>query len=227
MILDKEGIENVRKACEITSEILNNLIVQLKKGAFLTEKDIEKWLRKEAYSKKCKLAFKPVIAMQENAAEMHHHATNSKLKNGFLVIDFGVKYGGYCADCTRTVYLGKPSKKEIKLYNLILMAQKTGLQETKIGVYAADIDLIVRAALQDYLWNFVHGTGHGVGKKIHMAPKISPRSKSIIRKNQAITIEPGLYFKNKLGIRIEDTILVKEKSLVLTKITKKLISIKR
>jgi len=227
MVLDKEGIQNTAKACQITSKILKDLISELKKGYFITEKDIERWLKKETYSQRCRLAFKPVIAMQENAADMHHRATDSKLKMGFLVVDFGVKYKGYCADCTRTFYLGNPSKEDIRLYNLILMAQKTGLQETKIGVYAADIDLIVRAALQDYMWNFVHGTGHGVGKYIHMSPRISPRSKSIIKENQIITIEPGLYLKNKLGIRIEDTVLIKKNPVILTKLTKKLIIIKR
>jgi len=73
--------------------------------------------------------------------------------------------------------------------------------------------------------NFVHGLGHGVGKKIHQSPNISPRSKSILKKNQIITIEPGLYFKNKLGIRIEDTILVKEKAYILTKMKKRLVVI--
>jgi len=227
MILKKEGIRNTIKACKITSEILENLVLELKKGSFVTEKDIERYLKEQTYSKKCRLAFKPVVATKENAADMHHRATDSRLKRGFLVVDFGVKYKGYCADCTRTFYLGNPSKEDTKLYDLILMAQKTGLKETKIGVYAADIDLIVRAALQDYLWNFVHGTGHGVGKQIHMSPKISPRSKSIIKENQAITIEPGLYFKGKLGIRIEDTVLIKNIPRVLTKFTKRLIIIKR
>ena len=154
-------------------------------------------------------------------------ANDTKLKKGFLVVDFGVKYQGLCADCTRTFYLGKPSLEDVKMYNLVLTAQKTALNEVKTGVYAADLDAISRAVLIDYLWNFVHGLGHGVGKKIHKAPRVSPRSKSKLLENDIITIEPGLYFKNRFGIRIEDTVWVKKKPVVLTRFTKNLICIKR
>lgn len=215
----------IKKACQITINILNKLIKELKKNSFKTELDIYNFLEQETKKANCKLAFPPVVAMEKNAAEIHHKADNSKLKKGFLVLDFGVKYKGYCSDCTRTVYLGKPSKAEIKLYNLVLEAQLTALNHAQPGVRAADIDLIARAVLQDYWKHFIHSTGHGVGLKIHQAPNLKPRGKFFLKENQAITIEPGLYFKNKLGIRIEDTILVKQNPEILTKLTKKLITI--
>jgi Xaa-Pro aminopeptidase len=168
-----------------------------------------------------------VIATAENGYEIHHKPNKTKIKKGFLVVDFGVKYKGFFSDCTRTFYIGKPSLEEIKLYNLVLIAQKTALNEVKVGVYAADIDGVARGALVDYLFNFVHGTGHGVGRKVHKSPRVSPRSKSKLLENDIIAVEPGLYFKNRLGIRIEDTVLVKGKAVVLTQITKSLICIKR
>ena len=190
------------------------------------------WKKKKKHKQKqktkennYKLAFKPIVVTGKNAAEIHHKANSTKLQKGFLIIDFGVKCKGYCADCTRTFYLGKPSKKEIKLYNLVLLAQETSLNHAQPGVYAADIDLIARQILKEHYKHFVHGTGHGVGKKIHQAPSLKPRSTSILKQNQTITIEPGLYFKNKLGIRIEDTIVVKNKPIILTKLTKELIII--
>jgi Xaa-Pro aminopeptidase len=168
-----------------------------------------------------------VVAMQENAAEIHHKPDSTKLKKGFLVVDFGVKYKDLCSDCTRTFYLGKPSKKEKKLYDLVLNAQETGLKEAKIGAYNSDIDAIVRAVLVDYLFNFIHGTGHGVGKKVHKAPRVSPRSKSLLKNGDIITIEPGIYFKNKFGIRIEDTVFIGKKTKILTNTTKRLVCAKR
>jgi Xaa-Pro aminopeptidase len=227
MILKKEGRRNVAVACKITADIFKKLIFELKKHSFETEADIFRWLRKETYKQGCNLAFWPVIATAKNGYEIHHKPNETKLKKGFLVVDFGVKYKGFCADCTRTIYLGKPSKGEVKLYNLVLMAQKSALQEVKTGAYAADIDAVARAALADYLFSFVHSAGHGVGKKVHKAPRVSPRSKSVLKEGDIIAVEPGLYFKDKFGIRIEDTVLVGKKAIILTKITKDLIFIKR
>ena len=218
-------LECIKKACSITDKILKKTIELLKKNKFETEMDIYNFLKKETYTNNCRLAFKPVVAIGKNAAEMHHKANNTKLKKGFLVLDFGVKYKGCCSDMTRTVYIGKSTKKERELYDLVLEAQETALMYAQPGEYAADIDLITRAALWNYFRNFIHGTGHGVGKKIHQAPNLKPRSVSVLKENQAITIEPGLYFKGKLGIRIEDTIVVKNKPIILTRTTKKLIII--
>jgi Xaa-Pro aminopeptidase len=225
-MVNQTKIKYTKKACKITDNIFKNLKNRLKNKEFKTELDIFKFLKHITYKNKCKLAFKPIVAIGKNAATIHHKATNTKIKQGFLVIDFGVKYNGYCSDCTRTFYFGKPKKQEIKLYNLILNAQLTAISQIKQGVYAADIDLITRQILYKHFKNFVHATGHGVGKYIHMSPKIFPNSKSILKANQIITVEPGLYFKNKLGIRIEDTILVKKNTHeILTKTNKNLIII--
>lgn len=223
--MNSSEINNIRKACQISDKILNQLIKEVKKHKFKTELDIANFLKNKTKQSKCKLAFKPIVAIGKNAAEIHHKPNKTKLTKGFLVIDFGVKYKGYCSDTTRTLYLGKPSKKEKQLYNLVLEAQLTAFNHAQPNTYAADIDLIARAVLQKYYKKFRHGTGHGVGKKIHQSPNLKPRGRLRLKPNQTITIEPGLYFKNKLGIRIEDTILIKNRPIQLTKVTKKLIII--
>ncbi len=167
----------IKKACQITDKILKKLIKELKKKKFKTELDIYNFLKQETTKANCKLAFKPVVATAGNASEIHHKAKNSKLKKGFLVIDFGVKYKGYCVDCTRTFYIGKPTKKEIKLYNLVLEAQLTALNHAQPNVLAADIDLIARAVLQNHYKHFIHGCGHGIGKKIHQSAEHLSRSR--------------------------------------------------
>ena len=155
--MKRSEISKVAKSCKITDKILKKLIKELKQKKFETELDIANFLKQQTKANKCRLAFKPVVAIGKNAAEIHHRPSKTKLTKGFLVIDFGVKYQGYCSDCTRTIYLGKPTKQEIKLYNLVLQAQETALLYAKPGIYAADIDLIARAVLQDYFKNFVHG----------------------------------------------------------------------
>ncbi len=221
-----KGIDCIKKGCKITDKIFSLIIKNIKKKETKTELDVKNFIKNKVKEFNCKLAFKPIVAIGKNAAEVHHQANKTKLKKGFLVIDLGVKYKKYCSDMTRTIYLGKPSKKEKRLYDLVLEAQLTAFNHVLPGVYAADIDLIARAALWKYYKHFIHGTGHGVGKKIHQAPNLKPRGRLKLKKNTAITIEPGLYFKNKLGIRIEDTILVKDKPIQLTKTTKRLIVIK-
>ncbi|MBW2993576.1 M24 family metallopeptidase [Candidatus Woesearchaeota archaeon] len=216
-----------RKSCSIASGIIKKTIRELENKSFKTELDVYNFLKKETCQNKCRLAFKPIVAFGKNAAEIHHKAKKTKLGKGFLVIDFGVKYRGICSDMTRTVYIGTPSKKEKRLYNLVLLAQETAMRYACAGEYAANIDLVARAVLWDYWKHFVHGTGHGVGRKIHQAPSLKPRGRAILKKGDVITIEPGLYFKNKLGIRVEDTILIKENQPeILTKVDKKLKIIK-
>ena len=224
--LNNKEIKNIKEACRITDNIFSLIVKNIKNKNLKTELDVKNFIKNKAKDHKCRLAFKPVVAIGKNAAEIHHKADNSKLKKGFLVLDLGMKYKGYCSDMTRTLHIGYPSKKEKKLYNLVLEAQLTAMNHVFSGVYAADIDLIARAALQDYYKHFVHGTGHGLARKIHQSPSLKPRGKFKLKPNTAITIEPGLYFKNKLGIRIEDTILVKDNPIQLTKSTKKLIVIR-
>lgn len=225
MMNKSEKIKNISAACKITDKVFVKLVRELKKNSFKTEQDIYNFLQKETKANKVRFSFKPVIAIGKNAFDIHHFPDTSKLIKGFLMIDYGVRYKGFASDCSRTFYLGKPSKYDKYLYNLVLMAQETALNHAQPGVHAADIDLIARSVLQKYYKNFVHAAGHGVGKRIHEYPRVSPKSNSILKKDRVITVEPGLYFKNKLGIRIEDTIVVRDKPIILTKFTKELIII--
>ena len=119
------------------------------------------------------------------------------------------------------------SKKEIDLYNLVLKVQEEAINKIKIGVRCADVDLYSRKLFGKYNKYFLHTIGHGVGKKVHCSPKISPKSKQVFCEGIIFTIEPGLYFKNKFGIRIEDTLILKNKPIILSnKLSKKLVVVK-
>jgi len=219
-------LDKIRKACSINDKILFEIKQKLEKKDFLTEKDIAEFINKETKRFNCKPAFEPIVSTGKNTSEIHHKPSNKKIGKGFLMFDFGVKYKGYCSDITRMFYIGKPSKKEILLYTLVLLAQETALMYAQPGVYAADVDLIARNILLKHFQNFRHSVGHGVGKKIHMAPSLRPRGRAILKENDVVTIEPGLYFSDRFGVRIEDTIVVKKKPEILTKFTKNLVLIK-
>ena len=215
---------SIRKACSVNDEIFSLLLKSIK--AMKTEKDIDNFIRKEARKRKLRIAFPPVVASGKNASEIHHKPNKSKLKKGFLVLDFGVKVGGYCSDMTRTIYLGKCPKKERQTYNNILAIQKSAVKMAKPGAECFDIDCFVRKKLGNLREYFLHSLGHGVGKKIHEKPNLSPKTCDILKKGDVMTIEPGIYIKKRMGIRIEDTILVGKPQKVMTKSRKKLIEIR-
>ncbi len=126
---------------------------------------------------------------------------------------------------TRTVFVGKPTKKDIALYSKVLKSKKAGEKKVRPNKICADADMASRKELGALSKYFIHTLGHGVGTRIHELPRIYfKREKDVFLENMVVTVEPGIYIPNKLGIRIEDTYLVtKNGSRPLTKSTQKLL----
>ena len=213
-------LNSIREACKINDIIFKEIIDDFN---FKTEKQVANYIKKRFKEFKVKQAF-PSIAANNNSI-IHAKPRKKKLKKGFLILDFGCKYNGYCSDMTRTIFLGKPNKKEKMLYNLVLNCNKKCIKKIKIGMNYCDLDLHARILLKSYKQYFKHSLGHGVSKKIHDLPRISVISNEKVKKNDIITIEPGIYFKQgnkEIGIRIEDTIYIGNKIQVLTRSSKTL-----
>jgi len=122
----------------------------------------------------------------------------------------GARYRGYCADLTRTFFLGTPNKRLKKIYAIVLAVQKKQIALVRAGASCAAIDQKGRDLLKKHRLGkyFTHSTGHGVGLKIHQKPRISYKSKEVLKAGQVITIEPGVYIKGLGGVRIEDMLIV-------------------
>lgn len=225
-IKEKKELDNLRYANKLTAKCFNELIKNWNK--FKHERDVIKFIKLFAVNNNLDLAFDTIVASGINAAQPHH-SMNTKLKKGFCVIDFGFDYKGYKADMTRTIYLGTPSKQEKKIYNDILKVQEQLIFMSIPGTPAKELDMAARILLREQSKYFTHMLGHGTGLEIHELPRIGTKSKDILKENQVITIEPGIYDKKrKLGIRIEDSLIVKkEKPEVLTKDAKKELIIKK
>jgi Xaa-Pro aminopeptidase len=205
----------IKEACMITEQIFAGLFKNLKK--LKTEQEIFAFLEQETQKRGCKTSFKTIVASGSHAAQPHAEPENT-LRKGFLVIDFGLRYKGYCSDVTRTVHIGNPSQQERQYYSLVLLAQQQAIASLKNGIRAKTIDGVARTYLGDYQKYFIHGLGHGIGVEIHEAPSISVKSKDVLKENMVFTIEPGIYLPGKLGIRIEDDIVLTKKGpIVLTK----------
>ncbi len=215
----------IKKACAVTDKIFSGLVCGFKKKKFKKEKEVVGFIDEMARTEGCELAFPPVVASGRGASVAHYEAQNVKLRKGFLILDFGVRYKNYNSDMTRTIYLGTPSKKERNVYNLLLRIQKKAIEKVKLGEYAGKIYDFVSEEMGDFAEYFNHGLGHGIGIKVHEPPNLTYLSKDKIKKNMVFTVEPGIYIENKFGIRIEDTVVMKEKATRLTKSTKVLLSV--
>ena len=211
-----EETKKIAKACKITSEAFNELINNFK---CKTEQDVAFFLEKYMKDKGCEIAFPTIAATSKNGAIPHHVTSNQKLRKGFMVLDVGACYKNYNADMTRMVYLGKPSKEEKEFYNLLLNSQLAAIEEIKDKQKFMHLDKTARSKLGKYNKYFVHALGHGIGVEVHEDPKFKEH---IINQNHVFTIEPGIYFKNKFGMRIEDTLVFKGKTKILTTAPKEL-----
>jgi len=220
-IKTEKELQIIKKGFNYADKILKNAINNFKD--FKTESGASSFLEYETKKLGFDVSFPPIVASGNNASMPHHEPENVKLKNGFCVIDFGTKYKGYCTDCTRTIYIGKPSNKEKGIYNFLLNIQKNIVGNIKINDNCGKIYENCVKSLGKYSKYFIHGLGHGVGVEIHELPNLSSGSKDKIIEDMVFTIEPGIYLPKKFGIRIEDTILMQRKPIILTKVPKDLL----
>ena len=221
-----EEIQKITKACSITSQAFNVLVDKFSLQKLKTERDVAFFLEKFIREHDAELAFPTIVGSGKNSAVPHHVTSSAKLQKGFLQLDFGASYKNYCSDMSRVLYIRKPSKAEKEHYELVHNAQVAPIKEAILNKPFTELDKISRKHLGKYSSYFIHSLGHGVGVEIHEAPSFSEEAKQTIQKNQIFTIEPGIYFPGKYGIRIEDTLLFDGKAKILTTSEKGLIVFK-
>ncbi|UCG47024.1 MAG: aminopeptidase P family protein [Phycisphaerales bacterium] len=157
-------------------------------------------------------SFDTIVAFGPNASRPHHQPGRRKLKNkDTILIDFGARYKGYCSDITRCFALGAPTPLFRNTYDVVQKAQAAAMSLVKEGARLADIDAAARNVIrQSALPVYGHGTGHGFGLEIHEIPFLKAKAPGALRAGQVITMEPGVYIPGRLGVRIEDDLLVTE-----------------
>ncbi len=218
-------INRISRACQVTAHAFAALCKELPKRTLHTEQDAALFLEKYIRQQGCGVAFPTIAAMGKNAAIPHHATSLQKLHRGFLVLDFGAQYKSYCADMTRTIFLGTPTTEEKKIYTLLHTAQQNALAAIRQQKPFMALDRVARKTLGTYQKYFTHSLGHGIGLEVHEAPVFSDK-KQTVQKNIVFTVEPGMYLKGKFGLRIEDTVYYDgRKVIILTKAPKELITI--
>ncbi|MEA3314389.1 MAG: aminopeptidase P family protein [Campylobacterota bacterium] len=219
---DKE-IELIHKAMRLGRDGFKRFSQFLQNSENKNEKFLQ-FKAKEMMSNfgKYDLSFDPIVAINENSAKPHALPTSKKIKNNdLLLVDAGVKYKRYCSDRTCTsIYNGNidfkreqifSQRNQQKIYDIVRKSQEIAIERARVGMKASRIDKLARDVIEKsgYGKYFVHSTGHGVGLDIHEYPNINSKNDLIIEDNMVFTIEPGIYLNNKFGVRIEDTVVMK------------------
>lgn len=229
---EEDEIVKLKKACLITDNTYSHILKFIKEG--ISEKEVTLEIENFIKKNNSELAFPPIVAFGKNSAVPHHIANDTKLlKNSFVLLDFGAKYEGYCADMSRTLFFGNPNADEIKLYNTVLESQKIALKKLAEwkdeNFQTSHLHEIAKSYIENNGYeSFPHALGHGVGIQVHEEPGISIFSEgNDLKSNMVITIEPAIYKTDIGGVRIEDDVLLSEDGFeILTKSPNELTIIK-
>ncbi|MFP4456831.1 MAG: M24 family metallopeptidase [Clostridia bacterium] len=224
-VKDQQEIDIIQEAQIISEKAFVKTLESIKPG--VTERDLSIELEYQMLLLGAsKLAFPNIVASGVRSSLPHGRATDKVIEyNDFITFDFGAYYKGYCSDMTRTVVVGNYTEKQKKIYDIVLNAQLLALDYAKAGISGKELDQVARQYISDagYGEYFGHGLGHGIGKVVHEAPSANQKSEDILKENQIISIEPGIYIPDWGGVRIEDLIVIKENnSINLNSLTKKL-----
>jgi Xaa-Pro aminopeptidase len=209
-----EEISKIQEACNLGDIAFDYILKKIHIG--VTEKEVAQEIDSFIENAGGKPSFPTIVAFGKNSANIHNVPVDNKLKkNQIILLDLGVKLNGYCSDMTRTIFSGKPTPKQKKIYQIVLKAQSHAINYLKSlivnhkSINAKDVDQAARDYIisQEYK-TIPHSVGHGIGKEVHEFPHISPKSKDILKEGMVFSIEPGIYLPNFGGIRIEDLVVL-------------------
>lgn len=230
MIKDEEEREVMRVSSEKNDKVMKAFLNELEEGK--TEKYYANRL-KELYEVEgvYEFSFPPIVAFSPNGADPHHETDNSVLRKGqSIVIDIGGVYNSYCSDMTRTIFFGEdPSEEDRKVYEIVKKANLKAIEIVKEGVKFSDIDKAARSVIEEagYGEYFTHRTGHSIGIEDHDFGDVSSVNHEEVKEGMIFSIEPGIYLPGKIGVRIEDLVMVKKDGVeVLNSVTKEVTVIK-
>lgn len=225
----EDEVKYIKKACEITDQALKYVLDFVKPG--VKEKDLEILIKNKMIELGAD-SYWPrfIVASGERGAMPHGMASDKLIKDGELVtFDIGCSYNGYSSDMTRTVAVGEIDIRLMEIYDIVLEAQKRGVEAAKAGMTGKQLDSVCRDYITEagYGEYFKHGTGHGLGLDVHESPRVSQANDSPLELGACVTVEPGIYISGLGGVRIEDDlILTEEGCIVLNEFPKELITLK-
>ncbi|MCX8164405.1 MAG: Xaa-Pro peptidase family protein [Aquificaceae bacterium] len=212
-IKDREEIEIIREGVLASDRAYKRILERIKAG--LTELEVRAMLVSEFFREGATgESFPAIVASGEGSAIPHWETSGKIIKYGEpLLIDMGLLWKGYCTDFTRTLYLGRACPEFKKVYQIVRDAHFYALDKVRLGVKISEIDRTAREFIRRKGFGnfFNHSTGHGVGVEIHEFPRVYYKGQDkdvLVEDGMVFTIEPGVYLKNRFGVRLENMVAV-------------------
>ncbi|MHC4836291.1 MAG: M24 family metallopeptidase [Planctomycetota bacterium] len=209
MVKTDDEVKLIRKAARIAFDAMDQTLKQLKVG--MTERQLAALYEYKLSDYGAKIGFETIACFGPNGSRNHHQPGSRKLKKtDTILLDFGANYAGYTSDATRCFAVGKVTPFFRKVYETVARSQQNAIAMIKAGVKGCAVDEAARAIIAETdLPVFGHGTGHGLGLEVHEAPGLSGvDKKTVLKAGHVVTVEPGIYLSGKLGVRLEDDVLV-------------------
>lgn len=209
---DADEIALLRRAIDISERALRAMFAEVKVGM----SEIEAAAILEAHIKALGgdgLSFGTILHAGANTPLPHSGPLEYRIKHGDpLIVDFGATYGGYCADITRTVFVGEASEEQRDFYAVVQRANEAGRAAARPGVTCESVDVAARQVFIDAGYEHLirHRTGHGLGMEAHEAPYIVIGNQRVLEPGMVFTVEPGIYRMGEIGVRIEDNMFITE-----------------
>jgi Xaa-Pro aminopeptidase len=209
-VKDEHELASIKQACEITDRMFERLAEERFVGR--KEREIAWTIGRLFHDEGAhEVAFESIVASGPNAARPHARATDREIGTGeTVVIDTGCTVDGYSSDYTRTFVTGSVDGVIKEAYEVVLAAQRAGLDAMRAGIAGVDADAAARRVVDEtsFAGMFGHGLGHGLGLEVHEAPRMSTESTDTLATGNVVTVEPGIYLEGRAGIRIEDNVVV-------------------
>ncbi len=206
---DEDEIAALRSAARIADGVAGLLAEEALSG--MSERTVARWISDRLLAGGCERVSFAIVAAGENAASPHHEPTGRPIVNGdVLVCDFGGTVDGYGSDITRTFAVGTVREDIAEIHEIVGQAQDAAYAAAGPGRTAASVDAAARKVItgKGYGSNFTHRTGHGIGLEEHEDPYIVAGNETVLEEGMAFSIEPGIYLPGRLGVRIEDIVVV-------------------
>lgn len=215
IIKTPDEVKRIKTAVKIATVVLTDVRHNIKPGD--KEKDLAAFIEYQMRMRGAEAASFDIIVLSGINSVMPHGEPSEKTisKNEIILIDAGARLNGYNSDLTRVFFLGKIPAVVRRIYDVVKKAQDLAIKAIKPGVEACAVDAVARGYIEKHGWGkyFRHSLGHGIGREVHEAPWLSPKSKTILKPGMVITVEPAVYAPGLGGIRLEEMVLVKDRGM--------------
>jgi len=221
-VKEPKEVERIKKSCQIADHGIK--IIEENLSSKITEKDLALILEQELIRKGAEeLSFPTIVSSGKRSAYIHPYPSfsDNKIQNGLGMVDFGVRYKGYCSDITVPFTLGKISSKQKKIVKTVEEAHYKAIENIKVGTPTWKVHESAENLIKKNGFKLKHSLGHGLGLELHDLPYLSPKPKTKeglkswkevkLKANMIFTVEPGVYEPGIGGCRLENDVLVTNK----------------